>query len=225
MIALNRHAIAFARGAVQDYGINPASFRPGRQGERRRLGHRRRAEPQLCRPPDGPGRAERTAGRARHVRPDRQPPLCLRPLHPRHGDAATRRLCPRLWRGAARRRRGGLGKYPGYRHRGRRPRAGPSPPRAGGHRRQGDPRQQRPSGKLRLCGKPADACLPLCLDDRGPAGRDAEETGRRAPLGGHPLGPDGHHHAPDRRPRWAATASSPAPAPASCQGWRPRRPR
>jgi glycine/D-amino acid oxidase-like deaminating enzyme len=28
MIALNRHAIAFARGAVEDYGINPAYFDP-----------------------------------------------------------------------------------------------------------------------------------------------------------------------------------------------------
>jgi glycine/D-amino acid oxidase-like deaminating enzyme len=67
--------------------------------------------------------------------------------------------------------------------------------------------------------KPADACVPLCLDDGGPAGRDAEETGRRSPAGASPPRIRWAPPCAGSTPALAATASSPAPAPASCRGW------
>lgn len=64
------------------------------------------------------------------------------------------------------------------------------------------PRQQRPSGKLRILPAPPDAHLPLCLDDGAAVTGTGQASGRHTALVGHACGPDGHLRAADLRLLW-----------------------
>ena len=167
--------------------------------------------------------SERLDAQAMH-RPDRQPPLCLRPLHARHGDAATGGLYPRVWAKGSR----GDGVGVCERHPSPRSRA------AAAGWTLTTPQGKVSAGKVILANNGhlesfgfAENRLMhvflLRLDDRE-LPRDALTS-----LGGQPrwgVTPSDPMGTTMRRidTAWAATASSPAPAPVSCPGWRPQRP-
>ena len=197
VIALNRQAIAFAKGAVADYGIKADYFDPmgkvnGAASAKADALNRSYAEHlatmgEASEYLDAKAMTELTG--SRHYVSGLYTPgtVMLQPAGFVRGfGEGLRAAGVGVWENTPVTRDGGRGRRLGADHGAR--------ARHGG---QGHHGQQRACRKLWLCRKSADARVPLCLDDGRSAGCAVEKAGGPSALGRHAVRSDGHHDAAD----------------------------